>query len=284
MNRKIRILLIALLAAVLLLSCFKIVYSVLQSKAEDASFKELAALTRMPDKHTAKTTTEPETVPAGSESVETKAMDAADSHAAESTPTEPESVASEPTPVFTRNLSPLFERNADCIGWICIPNTTIDYPVVHTPQEPEKYLRLDFDGAYSRSGVPFLQGNCTLDSDNLIIYGHNMQNGTMFSNLIQYCDRSFCAEHPTIEFETARGRKLYAVYAVALVKETDPWYQFVDAFDEADFVERISELEQIALYSTGDPPQYGQRLLSLSTCYGADKADRLLVIAVEPMQ
>ena len=59
--------------------------------------------------------------------------------------TEPPSLA----PVFTRNLAPLFEKNADCIGWVYIKDTAVDYPVMHTPSEPQRYLRLNFDKEYS---------------------------------------------------------------------------------------------------------------------------------------
>ena len=54
-----------------------------------------------------------------------------------------------PAPVFTRNLAPLFEKNADCIGWVYIKDTAVDYPVMHTPSEPQRYLRLNFDKEYS---------------------------------------------------------------------------------------------------------------------------------------
>ena len=54
-------------------------------------------------------------------------------------------------------------------GWLCIPETDINYPVMHTPDNPEKYLRRNFQGEYSESGVPFLDSRCVLDSDNLII-------------------------------------------------------------------------------------------------------------------
>lgn len=88
----------------------------------------------------------------------------------------------------SRNLTPLFEANGDCIGWICIPNTAVNYPVMFTPEEPQKYLRKNFEGEYSVSGVPFLDGASTPECDNLIIYGHNMKNGTMFSDITQYRD------------------------------------------------------------------------------------------------
>ncbi len=69
----------------------------------------------------------------------------------------------EPPTVFTRNLTPLFEKNADCIGWVYIKDTAVDYPVMHTPSEPQRYLRLNFDKEYSTAGVPFLKGKWDLD-------------------------------------------------------------------------------------------------------------------------
>ena len=69
----------------------------------------------------------------------------------------------------SRNLTPLFEANGDCIGWICIPNTAVNYPVMFTPEEPQKYLRKMFEGEYSVSGIPFLDGASSPECDNLIV-------------------------------------------------------------------------------------------------------------------
>ena len=69
----------------------------------------------------------------------------------------------------------LFAQNSDCIGWLCIPDTQLSYPVMHTPDNPQKYLRRSFYGEYSQSGVPFLDWRCGLQSDHLIVYGHNMK-------------------------------------------------------------------------------------------------------------
>ena len=64
-----------------------------------------------------------------------------------------------------RDLAPLFAQNSDCMGWLCVPGTQINYPVMRTPEEPQKYLRRSFYGEYSQSGVPFLDYRCSLDSD-----------------------------------------------------------------------------------------------------------------------
>lgn len=153
-----------------------------------------------------------------------------------------------------RDLSELFRQNSECIGWICIPGTAVNYPVMHTPDNPEKYLRQNFYGEYSVSGVPFLDGRCSLDSGNLIIYGHNMKNGTMFSDLRRYADNEFRENHAVIEFQIAEGSKLYTVAEVRITDIYDDMY------------------EQINIDSDG-------RFLTLSTCYGSQKSGRILIIA-----
>lgn len=154
-----------------------------------------------------------------------------------------------------RNIQALIAENSDCIGWLSIDGTNISYPVMHTPSEPQKYLRRNFYGKYSQSGVPFLDGRCDLQSTNLIIYGHNMKNGTMFSNLKKYVDRDFLNAHRTVKFETADGIRYFTVTKVLRTDITDAWYNRIAAED-------------------------GRRLV-LSTCYGSGKDGRLLIIAAE---
>ena len=82
-----------------------------------------------------------------------------------------ESEQAEPTeePAAERNIPALIAANTDCIGWLSIDGTNISYPVMHTPHDSQKYLRRNFYGKYSQSGVPFLDGRCNLQSTNLII-------------------------------------------------------------------------------------------------------------------
>lgn len=153
------------------------------------------------------------------------------------------------------NIQALIAKNADCIGWLSIDGTNISYPVMHTPSDPQKYLRRNFYGKYSQSGVPFLDGRCDLQSTNLIIYGHNMRNGTMFSDLKRYVDRDFLNAHRSVKFETADGIRYFTVTKVLRTDITDAWYNRIAAED-------------------------GRRLV-LSTCYGSGKDGRLLIIAAE---
>ena len=196
-------------------------------------------------------------------------------------PNDETAVPTDDTSVPMRDLSGLFSQNGDCIGWLCIPDTAVNYPVMHTPDNPQKYLRRSFYGEYSQSGVPFLDYRCGLDSTNLIIYGHNMKNGTMFSSLRNYTDPAFCAEHPVIEFQTADGVEQYTVFAVAAVQKTDAWYSFIHAADSTDFTEQAAAIMQKSLYNTGVTPVFGQQIITLSTCYGSGKNGRLIVAAVK---
>lgn len=165
--------------------------------------------------------------------------------------------SAEPTeqPVAGHNIQALIAENADCIGWLSIDGTSISYPVMYTPSEPQKYLRRSFYGKYSQSGVPFLDGRCSTVGGNLIIYGHNMKNGTMFSDLKKYLNTNFLNSHRTVRLETADGVFLFTVTEVRRTNTADPWYDRIDAED-------------------------GRHLI-LSTCYGSGKDGRLLIIAEE---
>lgn len=180
-----------------------------------------------------------------------------------------------------RDLSELFTMNEDFAGWLCIPETDINYPVMHTPDDPEKYLRRNFQGEYSESGVPFLDSRCVLDSDNLIIYGHNMMNGTMFAGLRGYVQEDFCKAHPIVEFQTADGCVEYRVFAVTWVKSNDDWYKFVSADAAEDFNSAVDKVMGKALFSISSAPEYGSQILTLSTCYDSVHNGRLLVLAAK---
>lgn len=179
-----------------------------------------------------------------------------------------------------RDLEALFKKNKECIGWVCIKDTPIDYPVMHTPDDPKKYLYMNFEGDYSSSGVPFLDARCSIDSDNCIIYGHNMRSGLLFASLTKYADSAYCKKHPEIEFQTIRGDKFYKIFAVVSLKESDEWYDFLDAPNRKNFKKNVSTIMKKALYTTGIKPKYGQQIVTLSTCYGSDEDGRLIVLGV----
>ena len=169
--------------------------------------------------------------------------------------TESEQAAPTEEPAAERNIPALITANTDCIGWLSIDGTNISYPVMHTPHDPQKYLRRSFYGQYSQSGVPFLDGRCNLQSTNLIIYGHNMRNGTMFSDLKKYVNREFLNAHRAVKFETTDGVQTFIVTEALKTNTSDAWYDRIAAED-------------------------GRHLI-LSTCHGSGKDGRLLIIAAE---
>ena len=171
--------------------------------------------------------------------------------------------------------------NKECYAWISIKDTRISYPVMHTPNDPDKYLNKNFYGQYSSSGVPYMDARCTDDSDNKIIFGHHMNFGSMFSDLCNYTSRMFRDTHQNILLETHTDRETYKVFAALRVKADDYWYNFITAETEKKFNKKISYAVEHSLYKTSIVPKYGQKLLTLSTCMGSDRDDRLLVIAVK---
>lgn len=178
------------------------------------------------------------------------------------------------------SISELIAMNSECFGWISISGTNINYPVMHTPSNPQKYLNKNFYGEYSYSGTPFLDARCSADSTNLIIYGHHMNNGTMFADLCNYTDYSYFAEHPTVVLETKYGAFAYSVFSVMKVKSDDDWYKFTSVGTENSYNSRIEYAKEKSIYNTGITPVYGQQILTLSTCYGYNQEDRILVLAV----
>ena len=178
------------------------------------------------------------------------------------------------------SISELIAMNSECFGWISIAGTNINYPVMHTPDNSQKYLNKNFYGEYSLSGVPFLDSRCSADSTNLIIYGHHMNNGTMFADLCNYTDYSYFTEHPTVVLETKDGAFAYSVFSVMKVKSDDDWYRFTTVGTEKSYNSRIEYAKEKSIYDTGITPVYGQQILTLSTCYGYNQDDRILVLAV----
>lgn len=178
------------------------------------------------------------------------------------------------------SVSNLLSMNSECFGWISIAGTNINYPVMHTQSNPQKYLNKNFYGEYSYSGTPFFDTRCSADSTNLIIYGHHMNNGTMFADLCNYTDYSYFTEHPTVVLETKDGAFAYSVFSVMKVKSDDDWYRFTAAGTEKSYEKKISYAKEKSIYDTEITPVYGQQILTLSTCYGYNQDNRILVLAV----
>lgn len=169
----------------------------------------------------------------------------------------------------------------NCVAWIEIPGTGIDYPVMQKQGVPEYYLRRNYKGEYSYSGTPFLDDNCNIRlSKNLIVYSHNMKDGTMFSDLTKYKDLKFCTEHQKMKLTIDGITYNYTLYAVCSVDASDGWYTFTGQTSEDNFAELISHIQNRSSYiSSTEQAEYGDHFLTLSTCDYVSDDSRLIVIA-----
>jgi len=172
-------------------------------------------------------------------------------------------------------LDKLLARNRDLRFWISAPGGRIEYPVVQYTDN-DYYLHRNFDRKLSRYGNPFLDRRCKLDppSTNLVIYGHNMRDGSIFSGLKNYRQRDVVARHPIITLERLDGSVYqYKIFAVLVINgrlQDDNGYAFaVNTHDfptQASFEGYVRQLEQRTTIKTGVDVRYGDKLISLQTC------------------
>ena len=145
-------------------------------------------------------------------------------------------------------------ENPDFVGWIKIEGTSVNYPVVQTKAEPQYYLRRSFEGSYSIAGTPFLDAQCDMEKGiGLIIYGHNMNDGSMFADIAGYTHETYWREHPIIQCDSLTRQREYEVMAVLQFKDSEQAAQdyYSVPRDEMNFTEYISRLADAALYDTG---------------------------------
>lgn len=176
----------------------------------------------------------------------------------------------------------LFEQNNDFVGWISIDETSIHYPVMQTPDNPDYYLKHGFDKAYSNYGVPYIDEGCAPGlSNNIVIYGHHMNDGTMFADLCGYADRGFYEGHKTIRFDTLSGSGEYEVVAAFRFNTNRDTFRYNEYtnMDEVEFAEFLENVRARALYDTDMEVEYGDTLLTLSTCEYTYKNGRFVVVA-----
>jgi len=185
----------------------------------------------------------------------------------------------------------LHAENPDCIGWLKVEGTTIDEPVMYTPDEPEKYLRKNWYLRYSISGMFFIDARCSISEDgnstNTIIYGHRMNDDSKFGALKYFKDSDYVTLHSDISFDTIHRTGHYKVFAViqaeAYYYRTSKfrYYDVIDIDSERKMKKFLSNIKEQSIYydESVDITQEDE-LLTLSTCDYFIKNGRLAVIAV----
>lgn len=165
----------------------------------------------------------------------------------------------------TVNTIDLSSVSKDFVCWINIENTNIDYPVVQG-NDNSYYLHRDIYGNYLYAGTVFLDYRDDYNnSKNLIIYGHNMKNTTMFSQLEKFKEESFFKSNPTITLTDKNGEKNYEVFAVLLVKK-DYAYTIPNFNNDDEYNKFLNKIVDDSIFSTQNKPTSSDRILTLSTC------------------
>lgn len=178
----------------------------------------------------------------------------------------------------------LYKENTDFAGWITIEGTNIDYPVMQNLADREYYLHRDFYKRDSYAGVPFVgTGDMNLEEGPLFLYGHNMKNGTMFADLLNYQSRDYWEKHSEVLLDTLWDHRQYKIFAVLRVTERE-WSENTGLFyfdvigrcKESDL--RIRELKERAIFETSILPNDEASLLYLVTCSYQKKGERMVVV------
>ena len=179
----------------------------------------------------------------------------------------------------------LYQLNNHIVGWISIPNTMINYPVMQAKRYTDYYLYRNFSREYSNHGCIYVREACDVftPSDNITIYGHRMGDGTMFNALHNYASEDYYKEHSQIIFNTLTENHTYEILSIFRISsslDSDfPYHLYVDFADEAHFNEFINNCYDRALYDTGVTATYGDKLITLSTCEYTRINGRLVVVA-----
>lgn len=171
-----------------------------------------------------------------------------------------------------RDYSELYAQNSDFVGWIKVNGTDIDYPVMLTPDNEQFYLHKNFNKQYNYSGVPFLNADADIirPSDNMIIYGHHMNAGTMFGELDKFKKKEYYDQYSSFTFDTIYRWGTYEIIGIYLTDVNEGCFRYWEVTDctEEEFNEYVDFIKRKSLYKTDgiDSVEYGDKLVSLSTC------------------
>lgn len=174
----------------------------------------------------------------------------------------------------------LAQINSDVVGWICIPDTKINYPIAQT-RDDYFYLDFLFDKTPNENGSIFLDAHNKADfSDtNSFIFGHNVKSGSMFAGLMDFKKQEFYEDHPTYLLLTPDDYYVVEIFAADIVAKTGHAWDtgFETAEDRQAWLDRM---EENSLITTGLHPQPDDRVVALSTCTYEFPDARLLVLGI----
>lgn len=186
---------------------------------------------------------------------------------------------SQRTLVIQKKFSQLLEQNEDIVGWLTIDNTHIDYPVLQA-EDNDYYLHLNVDEKWSFAGSIFMdfRNNVKEDDQNTIIYGHNMNDDSMFSDLKKYEDEEYFRAAPTIHFNSIYEDQAWEIFSVYRTTTDNPYLKTSFA-SETDFAAYIADAKARSLYEIDVEVAPSEWILTLSTCTNDDDEERFVVHA-----
>lgn len=188
---------------------------------------------------------------------------------------------------FVDKVKELQQENADVKGWVRIDDTKINYPLLQTTNN-EYYLTHNYKKEKSSYGSIFINSNCNIKNENanVIIYGHDMQDGQMFKDLLQYKDKTFYEQHPIIKIATEESEQEYEIIVAFKSrifyqdeKNVFRFYRYFDFENEKQYNEYINNCQKIQLYDIGKTATYGEQLITLVTCEYSQENGRMVVVA-----
>lgn len=184
-------------------------------------------------------------------------------------------------------LEELQKENNEVIGWLEIEGTNINYPVLQGTDN-EFYMKNNYKKEKSKDGSIFLDKsyNWDIPSSNLLLYGHNNKNGIMFQDLMKYAKEDFYKEHTKIKFTTNKEDSVYEIMSVFYSRvyykseqNVFRYYYFVNANNEQEYNDFVNNAKKVSIYDTGVNANYGDQLLTLSTCEYSQEDGRFVVVA-----
>lgn len=180
------------------------------------------------------------------------------------------------------DFAPLQGAYPDVKGWITIPGTSIDYPVLQSEEtEPEYYLKHNYKGEWDANGSLFLQWNCDVsESQNLIIYGHNMNSGAMFGNLGRFAAADYWRKHRNIFFQTLHGTSEYEIVSVMKADLSMFPFKQVHFVGAGNLEAYVGKAKSLGLFETGELCHVSAPVLTLVTCTYEWEDARTVLVAV----
>ena len=184
-------------------------------------------------------------------------------------------------------LQVFYESNKHVVGWISVPNTKINYPVLQSPERPDYYLNHTYEGKWSAWGAIYVRESCDVfkPSDNITIYGHHMKDGSMFTGLDNYRQKSFWEANQYIYFDTLYERHTYQVIGAfrtsANYGEGFPYHLYEDFASQEEFDDFLSAVKELSreYYANDVPAVFGDKFITLSTCEYTLDNGRFVVVA-----